>query len=103
MSGTKGHSGRKPTPTTLSYCTATPGKRPLNDDEPKPQPRLARAPAHLSEAAKKEWQRAGRFLLQLGLISDLDLAAFRRLLRRVGTLDRGRRGAQNLRADAQVA
>ena len=48
----------------------------MNQDEPQPQPRLPRAPAHLSAEAKKEWSRAGKFLLTLGLISDLDLAAF---------------------------
>jgi len=68
--------GRKSTPTSLKLLNGNPGHRPINQDEPKPQPRLPRAPQHLSEAAKKEWTRAGRFLLQLGLISDLDLAAF---------------------------
>jgi P27 family predicted phage terminase small subunit len=68
--------GRKPTPTNLKLLRGNPGHRPLNEHEPKPQPRLPRAPAHLSDAAKKEWTRAGRFLLQLGLVSDLDLAAF---------------------------
>ncbi len=68
--------GRKPTPTTLKLLRGNPGHRPLNQDESKPQPRLPRAPRHLSEESRKEWTRAGRFLLQLGLISDLDLAAF---------------------------
>src|SRR4051794_17589175 len=76
MSGTKGHSGRKPQPTALKLLTGNPGKRPLNQAEPQPSPRLPRAPEHLSNEAKKEWRRAGRFLLTLGLVSDLDLAAF---------------------------
>ena len=63
-------------PTRLKLLRGNPGRRPLNRNEPQPQPRLPRAPEHLSEAAKKEWKRAGRFLLQLGLISDIDLAAF---------------------------
>ncbi len=50
--------GRKPTPTKLKLLRGNPGHRPLN------------------ETARKEWSRAGNFLLQLGLISDLDLAAF---------------------------
>ena len=49
---------------------------PLKEAGPKPQPRLPRAPAHLADAAKQEWRRAGRFLLTLGLVSNLDLAAF---------------------------
>jgi P27 family predicted phage terminase small subunit len=76
MSGTKGHSGRKPDPTRLKLLKGNPGKRLLNDNEPKPSPRLPRVPEHLSDEAKKEWRRAGRFLLNLGLVSDLDLAAF---------------------------
>ena len=68
--------GRKPTPTRLKLLNGNPGRRPLNRNEPQPQARLPRAPEHLSEVARKEWKRAGRFLLQLGLISDIDLAAF---------------------------
>src|SRR5215207_1010542 len=68
--------GRKRTPTALKLLTGNPGKRPLNEDEPRPAPRLPVAPTHLGDAAKKEWRRAGRFLLQLGLMSDLDRTAF---------------------------
>jgi P27 family predicted phage terminase small subunit len=67
--------GRKPTPTSLKLLS-NPGKRLQNQNEPKPAPRLPVAPAHLGEAARKEWRRAGRFLVQLGLMSDLDRAAF---------------------------
>ena len=76
MSGTAGHSGRKQTPTRIKLLHGNPGRRPLNQAEPQPTVRLPRVPDHLSPAAKKEWRRAGRFLLQQGLISDLDLAAF---------------------------
>ena len=82
MAGTKGHggasgrSGRKPKPTALKLLTNNPGRRPLNAREPQPRPRLPRAPDHLSGEARKEWSRAGKFLLALGLISDLDRAAF---------------------------
>ena len=76
MSGTKGQSGRKPDPTRLKVLKGNPGKRPVNENEPKPSVRLPRAPEHLSDEAKKEWRRSGRFLVNLGLVSDLDLAAF---------------------------
>ncbi len=76
MSGVKGQSGRKPKPTSLKLLQGNPGKRELNESEPKPTPRLPRPPEHLGEEAKKEWRRAGRFLLQLGLVSDIDRAAF---------------------------
>lgn len=68
--------GRKQIPTALKQLHGNPGRRPLNEDEPKPEPLLPKAPAHLSDEALKEWHRAGAFLLNLGLISDLDLAAF---------------------------
>ncbi len=68
--------GRKSTPRALKLLHGNPGRRPLNEAEPKPTVRLPRAPDHLGDAAKKEWQRAGRFLLEHGLVSDLDRAAF---------------------------
>ena len=76
MSGKPGHSGRKPKPTALKLLEGNAGKRALNEHEPKPRSRLPRAPQHLSDEGKKEWRRAGSFLLQLGLVSDLDRAAF---------------------------
>ena len=68
--------GRKPTPTPLKLLRGNPGRRPLRDDEPRPKPHLPAAPSHLGAAAKKEWRRAGRMLVQLGLVSELDRAAF---------------------------
>jgi P27 family predicted phage terminase small subunit len=53
-----------------------PGRRPLNEHEPKPKVGVPKPPAHLSPVAKQEWRRAGRLLRDMGLISDLDLAAF---------------------------
>ena len=76
MSGVKGQSGRKPKPTSLKLLQGNPGKRPMNEYEAKPEPRLPTPPVHLSKEARKEWRRSGAFLLQLGLISDLDRAAF---------------------------
>ena len=76
MSGKAGHSGRKQTPTALKLLRGNPGKRPLNGEEPKPAASLPEAPEHLTEEAKKEWDRAGAFLVSLGLVTDLDLAAF---------------------------
>ena len=76
MAGAAGRSGRKPTPSSLKLLQGNPGRRPLNPEEPTPLPRLPRPPGHLSEEARKEWRRAGRFLLNLGLVSDLDRAAF---------------------------
>lgn len=48
----------------------------MNQNEPQPEAKLPAPPRHLSKEARKEWRRSGAFLLQLGLISDLDRAAF---------------------------
>jgi P27 family predicted phage terminase small subunit len=76
MAGSTGRSGRKPLPTNVKLLRGNPGHRPLNREEPRPAARLPQAPAHLSEAAKKEWRRAGRTLLRLGLVTEMDRAAF---------------------------
>lgn len=76
MAGTKNRSGRKPQPTALKLLHGNPGRRPLNENEPKPKAALPKPPAHLSPVAKQEWRRAGKLLHSMGLISDLDLAAF---------------------------
>lgn len=68
--------GRKPTPTALRLIRGNPGKRPFNPFEPKPPVTIPTCPAHLSPTAKAEWKRLARTLHQLGVISDLDRAAF---------------------------
>jgi P27 family predicted phage terminase small subunit len=68
--------GRKPVPTNLKLLRGNPGRRPLNPREAKPAVKLPTPPAHLSKEARKEWRRTGRFLLEVGLITELDRAAF---------------------------
>ena len=70
-----GGGGRKPLPTALKVLRDNPGRRPLNENEPQPEVRLPIAPAHLSDAARREWRRAGKLLVQQGLMTDLDRAA----------------------------
>ena len=78
MAGTKGHggsigrSGRKSKPTVLKLLAGNPGRRPLNQDEPKPKVRLPRVPEHLSEAARKEWRRLGGMLVGMGVMTEAD-------------------------------
>lgn len=67
--------GRKPVPTPLKVVRGNPGRRPLNDAEPKPALRLPAAPSHLGAEGKKEWRRIGRELKRLGLIAEIDRAA----------------------------
>lgn len=75
MAGARGRSGRRPTPTRLRVVRNNPGRRPLNDKEPKPQTALPNLPAHLSDEAKEEWKRVGKLLADLGLVSELDRGA----------------------------
>jgi P27 family predicted phage terminase small subunit len=71
--------GRKPKPTHLKLVRGNPGKRPLNDREPKPAPALPQAPLELSADAKLEWDRIASDLQRLNLLSAIDrgtLAAY---------------------------
>mgnify|MGYP000913998384 FL=1 len=67
--------GRKPKPTALKELAGNPGKRPLNEREPKPTAKLPTAPKHLTSAARAEWRRMGKELLALGVLTSVDRAA----------------------------
>ena len=68
--------GRKPKPTAIKQLEGNPGRRPLNNNEPKPDKKAPRCPAWLEEEAKKEWKRMSKILEQLGLLTEMDMAAF---------------------------
>lgn len=68
--------GRKSKPTKLKLLAGNPGKRPLNKNEPKPQPIRPSCPRFLSREARKEWRRLAPELERLGLLTRLDRAAF---------------------------
>lgn len=72
--------GRKPTPTPLKLLQGNPGKREVNQAEPRPPARLPRAPAGMSEAGKRAWRRFGRQLTEVGVMTTLDAAALRLLV-----------------------
>ena len=67
--------GRKPTPTAIKMLEGNPGKRALNNNEPKPAKKAPRCPSWLEDEAKKEWKRMGKILEQMGLLTDMDMAA----------------------------
>lgn len=67
--------GRKPKPTHLKLLAGNPGKRPLNDREAKPRPKLPPAPRNLSDEARREWYRMGKRLVGLGLMTEIDKGA----------------------------
>ena len=68
--------GRKPKPTALKLLEGNPGGSPLNTTEPQPQKKAPRCPAWLEEEAKREWKRMGKVLEQMGLLTEMDMAAF---------------------------
>lgn len=68
--------GRPLKPSALKLIQGNPGKRRLNPNEPKPVTAVPTCPAHLSPTAKAEWKRLARQLEVLGIISQLDRAAF---------------------------
>jgi P27 family predicted phage terminase small subunit len=64
---------KKPTPLKILQGTDRADRR--NKNEPKPKPAIPDPPEHLSEYAKKEWDKITKILLPLGLLTDLDAAA----------------------------
>lgn len=68
--------GRKPKPTALKILEGNPGKRPLNEYEPMPNKKAPKCPAWLDKEAKKEWRRMSRQLEIIGVLTEVDMAAF---------------------------
>jgi P27 family predicted phage terminase small subunit len=65
--------GRKPKPTELKRLAGNPGKRALNDAEPRPRVVLPRPPSLLSDEEKVKWKSLVRDLYPLGLVTILDI------------------------------
>ena len=77
MSGVAGRSGRRQTPTALKLLRGNPGKRRLPEDEPKPgAPASAEAPAWLDSEAREFWDTYAPRLIELGLLTELDVELF---------------------------
>lgn len=68
--------GRKPKPTAIKIIEGNPGKRPLNEFEPKPKKKAPRCPSWLENDAKKEWRRMAKQMEHLGTLTEIDMAAF---------------------------
>ena len=75
MAGYPGKQGRKRLPTALRVLRGTgqPGEGEPNYRAPI---RLPSPPAELSDGAKREWRRTGRKLLDAGVLTEIDSAAF---------------------------
>jgi len=68
--------GRKPKPTAIKRLEGNPGKRKLNENEPKPVKRAPKCPSWLDDEAKKEWKRLAKSLEDMGVLTNVDRAAF---------------------------
>lgn len=67
--------GRRPKPTRMKVLTGNPGKRPLNQNEPRPEPVVPDCPTELGPAAQREWARLVGELSTLNMLTTLDRAA----------------------------
>lgn len=70
-----GRRGPSPKPTALRVIQGNPGKRPLNQNEPKPLPIAPKCPPWLDTEARREWKRVAPELERLGLLTVVDGAA----------------------------
>ena len=66
--------GRKPKPTAQKRLEGNPGKRPLNDREPRIPKAVLRCPRHLDAEARREWQRIAPLLKRAGVATAVDRA-----------------------------
>ena len=69
----QGGNNRKPTALKLLRETLKPSR--VNLNEPQPAVKLPKPPAEVGPIGRKEWRRVGRHLLQLGIVSELDMVA----------------------------
>ena len=73
--------GRPPKPTHLRLVEGNPGRRPINENEPKPPVEksekrlLAACPTWLSHEAKLAWKRTAPMLRKMGLLTRADVDA----------------------------
>lgn len=67
--------GRRPKPTHLKIIEGNPGGRPLNRNEPTPEPVAPDMPDWLSPYAQEEWKRVVPELVKLNLIGRVDRSA----------------------------
>ncbi len=68
--------GRKPTPTAIKELEGNPGKRKLNTNEPRPLKKAPACPKWLEPEARKEWRRLAKKMEALGILTEVDMAAF---------------------------
>ena len=76
MEGGMTMAGRKPKPTAIKKLEGNHGKRKLNMKEPIPAKGMHECPQWLLAEAKKEWERLADLMNQMGVLTEVDMAAF---------------------------
>lgn len=69
----------RPKPTHLKVVAGNPGKRPLNQAEPKPRRERPSPPAHLSARAREAWGYVSALLDRMGVLTEADAVALEQL------------------------
>lgn len=67
-----GKRGPAPKPTELRVLQGVPGHRPLNKQQPRPDPNKPICPAWLDDKAKTEWRYIAPLLYDCGLLKKVD-------------------------------
>ena len=67
--------GSKPKSNVVKFTTGNPGKRPLNDSEPKPDGDVVK-PSSVKGRATKIWKRYAPALVESGLLTSWDAHSF---------------------------
>ena len=71
-----GARGPRPQPTAMRDLHGNPGKRTPAGDEPRPGPAAPKMPRGLPREARAFWRRYAEGLARLGLLTEVDAAAF---------------------------
>lgn len=71
-----GARGPRPQPTAVRDLHGNPGKRTPAGDEPRPEPAAPKLPRGLPREARAFWRRYAERLAQIGLLTEVDVAAF---------------------------
>jgi P27 family predicted phage terminase small subunit len=78
--------GRPPKPTALKVLEGNPGKRPLNEREPKPLTVEPDMPSYLDREAQREWKRLVPILLRMRVLTEADGVALANLCQAYSTM-----------------
>ena len=87
--------GPPPKPTILKRQEGNPGRRPLNDREPKAGNGPPRMPQHLDDAARLEWRRLVRILTKMRVLTEADGIALSTLCQAYSTLGKAQAQLSN--------